>query len=152
MIKAGRFSHGLSFFVLCASQHMCWDASSRCAADSSCIISALRVRCWYLVAFFHTPGGVVVADRQGSGGPVVLSWLTCLPLHGGGSCREPHTLWLCEKALITTMGISLTYMTHWWDMNRPNRSSWAGMRQEKILYMFLNSSVLSLQHPSQPFF
>lgn len=58
MIKAGRVCYVLFFSLLCASQHMCRDASSRCAGDSSCMSTAqggncvcicVRVKCWYLV-------------------------------------------------------------------------------------------------------
>lgn len=124
MIKAGRVYHGLVCSLLCASQHVCRDASSRCAVAGSCMSAAVGeacvcicvcVRCWYQVAFLQcrqhllvlVPRGVVLADRQGSGGPVVLSpWLTCLLLHGGDSCSEPHTCTLAgERAIIAARGI-----------------------------------------------
>lgn len=58
------------------------------------------------------PRGTVLADRQGSGGPVVLSlWPTCLLLHGGGElCSHTHG----EKTLIATD----YYMIHTQEMKQ----------------------------------
>lgn len=143
MIKAGRVFHGLSFFVLCASQHICWDASSRCAADSSCIISALGGGTCVCISVCQVliPSGFLPRSwRSGSCWQAGIRWargpvLADLSASAWGeSWREPHTLWLCEEALITTMGIGLTYVTHWWDMNSPNSLSWTGTGDRKRSY------------------
>lgn len=157
MIKAGRVFHGPVF--LCASQHVLGCFFQMCCRQ------LLYYQCFFLgggtcvcitVCQVLIPSGFLPHSwRSGSCWQAGIRWacvhvLADLSVSAWGeSWREPHTLWLCKEALITTVGIGLTYVTHWRDMNSPNCLSWPGMRQEKILYMLLNSSVLSLRHPLQ---
>ena len=156
IIKAGRVCHSVFFSPLCASQHMCRNASSRCATEDTfsvrtplwgnlclymCVYVCVCVRCWYLVAL---PSPAVntslswflVKGYLQTGRDSVGRW-SCPPgdlsasAQWGELLRTTHMLarWNLKKFLIATssIGLTATWFTHrGYYRICPDSSLWAG--------------------------